>query len=135
MAVRLDCTCELWGEKFSPQLAAQVTHLVFAQQHEVGAIGNIGRYRGTKIPYGSASVRVPKSVERGNELLWLIRRLLPHIETLRDSGATDIYLSVAVHHDGQCNWSLSVQELQALATLGVRLDLSVHGLDEGETID
>ena len=124
--VRLVCTCELYGEKFSPKLVAQVTGLVFTEQHEVGEVGSIGRYRGVAIPYGSATIGVPGTVAEGDEILWLARRLLPHMDLLRDSGATDIHLNVALFHNGQCNWSLSEEEFRAVAALGIGMNISAY---------
>ena len=124
--IRLVCTCELYGERFSPKLIAQLTGITFARQNEVGDIGTSGRYRGTRIPYGSATIGVPKHIEAGGEILWLARRLMPHIQMLRDAGASDIWFSIGLFHDGQCNWSLSEEELSAVSALGIRMDISAH---------
>ena len=124
--VRLVCTCELYGERFSPKLVAQVTGLVFTRQNEVDQVGTTGRYRGVAIPYGSASIGVPASVDEGNEIAWLARRLLPYMDLLRDSGATDIHLSVGLFHDGSCNWSLSEDEFKAVAALDVGMKISAY---------
>ena len=124
--VRLVCTCELSGERFSPELLAQVTGLRFAKQNEVGEVSTLGRYRGVRTPYGAATIEVPASVAEGEELLWLTRRLLPHMDLLRDSGATDIHLYVALYHDGQCNWSLSAEEFHMIAALGIGMNVSAH---------
>ena len=124
--VRLVCTCELYGERFSPELVAQVTGLRFARQNEVGAVGLEGRYRGVRAPYGSATVEVPASVDEGEEILWLTRRLLPHMDLLRDGGATDIQLKVMLYHDGECDWALSAEEFRMIAALGIGMNLSTQ---------
>ena len=120
------CTCQLYGERFSPKLVAQITGLAFSQQNEVGEVGGQGRYRGVALPYGAATIAVPNSVDEEEAILWLAQRLGPHIHLLRDGGADDIWINVALRHEGTWNWALSEKELKALAGLGLHLKFSAQ---------
>jgi hypothetical protein len=109
------------------------TGIQFAKKNEPGDLGTTGRYRGTAIPYGSATLQpsedlVSKSPQEA--LKWLLNSVKVNLETFRRSGASDVTIDLVVFHDGQCNLEFSVHELREIAELGLSLTLSTYEAPE-----
>jgi hypothetical protein len=110
-----------------------LTGLDLVRTNEVGDPGVIGRYRGgIPIPYGAARIEVPSNVLSDQTILWLAKKLSSQIDMLRKCGAEDIHFSIALYHDGQCNWALTAEELKALASLGIYITVSAYQDDSTE---
>jgi hypothetical protein len=124
--VRFKYSCHFWGEKFSPKLASQKTKLFFDEAEEVGKIGKVGRYRNKPQPYGASVIRVPDNVENDKKIEWLAKQIKPNLSAIRKCGATDIYVDVAVYHDGQCNFEFDPPEMKLLSDLDLSFAISVY---------
>ncbi len=108
-----------------------LTGLALVRTNEVGDPGTTGRYQGgLPIPYGSGSIDVPTDISQNDAILWLANALAPKMNSLRECGAEDIYFSIGLFHDGQCNWSLSAEEFKAMAALDI--DMHVSAYEESE---
>jgi hypothetical protein len=124
--------CHLQGDNFSPKKVEGSTGLAFAKKNEPGEIGTVGRYKGTAIPYGSATLQLSgealsASQDVLREFLALIKR---NLDAFRKNGASDVTLDLVVFHDGQCNLEFSIDELREITQLGLPLTLSTYECPE-----
>jgi hypothetical protein len=122
----------VWGEHFRPSEVEQLASIGFSSKNESGEVGRKGRYAGVPKPYGSAELLMPSvSIEEAGgatallDVNWLkqLDRIIPYC---RDAGATDMEVHVDVSYDGQCNVSLSANELAALAALRIPLTMTCY---------
>lgn len=102
---------EMWGEGFRPSRVP----FRFTKQHDSGAIGTVGRYRGEPLPYGSASYVVPASVPNADRIKHAVQIIEPLLAGIRDAGATDWHISIGRYCSSQCNEAYSLEELQLIA--------------------
>jgi hypothetical protein len=124
--VRFKYSCHFWGEKFSPKLVSKRTKLLFDEAEEVGQIGKVGKYRNKPQPYGASVIRVPDNVKNDRKIEWLAKQIKPKLSAIRKCGATDIYVDVAIYHDGQCNFEFDPLEMKLLSDLGLSFAISVY---------
>lgn len=128
----------VWGEHFHPSEVERLTRICFSSKNEPGEIGKKGRYAGVPKPYGSAELLMEQtSIESGSGASGLMdTRWLKHLGTIiqpcREAGATHLEVHVDISYAGQCNLSLSADELAALAALGVPLTLTCYPREEEE---
>ncbi len=71
-------------------------------------------------------IEPPRSVENRETILWLVALIKEHYDTVMANGCELIELDVAYYHDGQCNCSLSKEELRGLADIGAEMVFSVY---------
>jgi hypothetical protein len=109
----------LWGERFSPRRAEEVTGLTLARAVEPGEIGVRGQFKGLPLPYGAAFLEVPADIECARRLAWLVERAERYLAVLRESGATLCQLHLDVRYWDQCNLEFDPEELTRIAALGV----------------
>ncbi|GAB5536571.1 MAG: hypothetical protein Rubg2KO_28200 [Rubricoccaceae bacterium] len=123
---------DLMGGDFSPSKAEQATGVTLHKKREVGDIGERGRYRGQPIPYGSATLDAPLSVNRGDKLSWVLGAALQHIETFRQLGADNIKVWIVEYFEpgGQMNMAYRPDELAKLGRLGVPLWVSGYETEQ-----
>jgi hypothetical protein len=124
--VHFKYSCHFWGKNFSPKLASKKTKLVFDESEEVGTIGKLGRYQDKPQPYGASAIRIPDNVKSEKKIEWLNKKVKPNLSVIRECGATDIYIDVAIYHDGQCNFEFDPAELKLLADLNLPFAISVY---------
>ena len=135
--VKIRASCRLYGENFSPRLAEERTGLRFTRKNELGDLGQSGRFRGTPIPYGSATLEAPFDTQTkpGNVSPeeWVIDVLSPCIEELRSSGATSIDLDLEVVWQDQCNLAFDAAFLRKVGRLNIGFTLSCYEGRVGES--
>ncbi len=119
---------EIQGETFCP---SQV-RFPFTQQHDPGAIGNIGRYLGTPISYGSASYVAPRSIPIRDRIKHLVEAIEPLLPSLSKAGATDWDISIGRYYHAQCNEEYSFEELQLIVRLKCGVTYSAYQVSEEE---
>ena len=117
---------EMWGEGFRPSRVP----FRFTDQHDPGAIGTVGRYRGEPLPYGSASYVVPSSVPNADRIKHLVQIIEPLLAGIRDAGATDWHISIGRYYSSQCNEAYSFEELQLIARLRCGFTYSAYSVTE-----
>jgi hypothetical protein len=116
------------GDSFFPSKVP----FAFTKQHDPNVIGNIGRYRGLPIPYGSASFEVPRSVTYRDRIKYLVHTIEPILPVIRETGATHWYICIGRFYHAQCNEEYSLEELQLMTRLECPLAYSAYEVSEEE---
>ena len=104
---------KVMGRGFLPDQVAKKTGWTFS---EVDG--------GSGYEYGY--ITPPESVNNRDAIVWLLKFVRPHLGALRELGATEIELDIAYYHDGQSNFSLTLEEIRLLAEVGAHLTFSVY---------
>lgn len=112
MVLRTQISLVASGETFRPSTMSAP----FAKAEDPGAIGKSGRYRGVPVPEGSATFDVPETEKEG--IRYLHSLVYPLMPRLRAAGATDFFIHITYHHDGQCSLGFDTEELRMLAEFG-----------------
>lgn len=128
--VTLAASVEIHGVAFSPTKVVEELGDIFSDVTRIGEIGVKGRYKGRKIPYGSASIKPPNDVKESDHIVWLAHFLSDKIDVIRKNGGEDISISVSYFHDGQCNGALNQEELDKLAALGIPFLFSIYQVED-----
>lgn len=119
---------EAWGEKFSPNRVP----FKFTEQHDPGAMGTVGRYRGQPVPYGSASYVVPPSIPNADRIRHVVQTIEPILAAIRAAGATKWHISIARYYYAQCNEEYLLEELQLITRLECGFIYSAYSVTEEE---
>lgn len=119
---------EIWGEEFRPSRVP----FQFTEQHDPGAIGIVGRYRGQPMPYGSATYVAPSSIPNTDRIKHVVQIIEPVLSHIRAAGAEDWHISIGRFYHAQCNEEYSLEELQLVARLGCGFIYSAYSVTEDE---
>ena len=120
MIARTQVTFSIIGKQFKPsKLRAE-----FSEAHDPGVIGEVGRYRGVPVPYGSAEICVPDEVT--DKVRYVHKRAFPLLQTMRDAGAEEFHLHFTFHYADQCAYGFSAEELKLVTEL--ECDVSIDCL-------
>ncbi|MEM7347401.1 MAG: hypothetical protein AAF485_24445 [Chloroflexota bacterium] len=114
----------LWGDSFSPNRAEAITGLKFTQKHEVGQVGQQGRFRNKPYPFGHAVLKAPETINNDNKIEWLLDTILPHIETIRDLGMTYGKIHVTYGYVSQCNLEYTPEIVDKIARSGLMFTIT-----------
>jgi hypothetical protein len=137
--VFIDVAFHVTGDTFSPGKAEKATGLTFAKKNEVGDIGTIGRNKGKPAPYGSGELRAPfEHVYSDHEhtqhcdfgLHWLADILERHVATFIACGGDEVYVSLGVFYQDQCNMSISSEAMRKIGSCGIPLHISCYEDDD-----
>ena len=119
--------CLLQGEAFSPARALEATGLPLVDGNEPGEVAPSGRYAGKALREGSALLPLlDDDVAPGASVRGPLRELEQVLPALRALGATRTTLSLLIVYDAECHFTLPVEDLAALASLGLPLEVSCH---------
>jgi hypothetical protein len=121
----------LFGDSFSPAKLEQETGLKFDRKHEVGQIGQRGRFKGKPFSFGHAILEAPENIEPEAKLEWLLDIALPHTETFRRLGITCGKIHVTYAYDSQCNLEYEPEIVEKIARLGLSFTVTCYQ-DESE---
>lgn len=135
--VKFRVSCQIKGNYFSPKKVMADLGLVFSEEHEEGTPIRKGPNKGKLLTYGYAELAPPKEIEESQEdagFEWLIGLLSEKVESLREYGAKEIDLDLAVFYDVQCNFSFSPDVLAKAAGLGVPLWVSCYQIDHPDEL-
>jgi len=124
MIVRTQVTFSATGERFTPSKVAAD----FSEAHDPGVIGQIGRYRGVPVPYGSADFDVPDEVPE--KIAYVYERAFPFLCAMREAGADDFSLHITYHYDAQCALGFSKEELKMITELDCGFAIDCIEADE-----
>lgn len=116
----------LFGDSFSPAKVEQETGLKFNQKHEVGQIGQRGRFKGKPFPFGHAILEAPEKIEAEAKLEWLLDTALPHTATFRHLGVTYGKIHVTYAYDSQCNLEYEPKIMEKIARAGFSFTITCH---------
>jgi hypothetical protein len=128
MKTRWQISLEIQGDYFRPSLL----NIPFSDQHDTGAIGDCGKYRGLPTPYGSASYVVPDELLRPQFFKHLVDVFGNRLIDLRKAGATDWHVSIARYYWAQCNEGYSFEDLEMLSKLKCGFIYSAYSITEEE---
>lgn len=113
------------GENFSPMLIEKKGIIQFNQKNEKGDIAKVGRYKGTALPYGSATIVPPADVVGvDDKIIWLIQNIKKHINEINLIVDIDICLHIDVFYKHQCNLVFEPKILSMLSELHIPLTIS-----------
>lgn len=124
MVTRTQISFVASGQAFRPS----AVNAPFSDCEEPGEIGKRGRYRGVPVPVGSATISVPEGQQDG--LRYLHETVSPLLPVLRAAGATEFFVHITYHHDGQWALGFSAEEMRMIADFGC--DVSVDCWSEVE---
>lgn len=134
--VKTETQCLISGENFSPKIAEKALGSVFVDTREPGASAESLPVGPESIPYGRAVMEFeqPEDVydPLSSEQLDLLSRC---VRESTKSGATDIDIDITVRYCGQCNWALSAEILDALASIGATVTFTCLEDDSLEPLD
>src|ERR1043166_7495069 len=116
----------LWGERFSPRRAEELTGLTLSKKDEPGEIASRGRHKGQPRPYGAADIEVSKDVASNHRLESLLELAGPHLETLRKAGVSSCHVHVDVRYWDQCNLEFEPEVIARIAALGLAFTISCY---------
>jgi hypothetical protein len=128
MKTRWRISMEIQGDYFRPSLLS----IPFSDQHDTGAIGKFGKYRGLPTPYGAASYIVPHELLRPNLFKHLADVFEHRLDDLRKAGATSWHVSIARYYWAQCNEDYSAEDLEMLRKLKCGFTYSAYSITEEE---
>ncbi len=116
MITRTQATFVVTGKRFTPS----IVQASFSDAHDPGVIGDVGRYRGVPVPYGSAQFTAPE--DESEKIAWIHCRAFPLLSAIREAGAEHLTLHVTYTHDAQCALSFTREELKMI----LDLDCDLH---------
>lgn len=124
---RIEPSIELWGNAFYPSEAIHAYKVAFSQFQDPGSIGQIGKYKGLPLPYGSATISPGLALDtEENKIAWVCREF----QKIQNHQAQLMIETARVHlhvlHDEQCNFDLAPESLRLLAELGIPLTVSTE---------
>lgn len=111
--------CIFIGESFYPKRLEQLSGMKLTNKEEKNSIATYGGYSGKNVSQGSAMIE-------SDDLDWILDQLSKNIEFIRQSGVTDIMLTVTLAYTDQCNWEFSSQQLRIMADLEIPLAISCY---------
>ena len=117
--------CNLYGKQFSPKrmMAEFAFDVIIDQITEPGQIGNFGRYKGVKTPYGACAINTPDYISNSERIEWMTNFLSRQIDNFRKYGATDIVFHIE-WRGLQGNMEFTPLELNNLAALKIPLTIT-----------
>lgn len=117
MVTRTQISFVAVGQAFRPS----TVEAAFSEREDPGEMGKRGRYRGVPVPVGSATFCVPESESEG--IRYLHETVVPLLPVLRAAGATEFFIHITYHHDGQCALGFTAEEMRMLADLGCEVSV------------
>jgi len=128
--IKMNPRIEITGKLFYPSKVISEIGINFEKHHDVGIIGEKGRYLGQPIPYGSATISPPKNIEEWAQIMWLLNLLDDKVNVIRKFGGLDISLKVAYYYNGQFNTEMGVEEISSMARLNIPFLFSVYQMED-----
>lgn len=122
MVTRTQISFVAVGQAFRPS----TVEAAFSEREDPGEMGKRGRYRGVPVPVGSATFCVPES----EGIRYLHETVAPLLPALRAAGATEFFIHITYHHDGQCALGFTAEEMRMLADLGCEVSVDCWREDE-----
>ncbi|ANE45877.1 hypothetical protein SY83_05665 [Paenibacillus swuensis] len=134
MFKRIDATCYMTGDKFSPELLQQKTNWQLQSISEVGDVRTLGPSKGKPLTYGAAELRPPDDLPYDDDveigLHWVVNAVLPFKKYIIECGADYVYLDIAVYFEGQCNLAFEPELIKKIAALDMPFWISCYEYDD-----
>lgn len=130
MTIRIEASCRMSGDNFSPKLLESITGWQLSRKKEIGDSAVVGPSKGTPLTYGMADLSPPEYLNYDDGgvagLKWVIDAILSGLDTIKESGAEDVYLDIAVYYVGQCNMAFEPEILSKIAALNMPFWISCY---------
>lgn len=117
-------TCILIGDNFSPKKLEKNTDLNLFNKNEKNDIATKGRFKGNKTPYGSAEIEIIIINDFQSDLHNLLDLLGENINSIQKSDCDDIYITLNVEYEDQCNLEFENELLKKIVNLNVSFSVS-----------
>jgi hypothetical protein len=127
--------CVLSGDNFSPRLLEELTGLSLDDKTEVG---EISKYKGIPITFGSASFSYSFTEEErkngADELNAMLETLEKNYQALKTAGVEEMILYLIFGYVFQCNWEIPPHQIKRLAALNIHFCISCYREDDDYTM-
>ncbi|WP_078410728.1 hypothetical protein [Priestia abyssalis] len=135
MTARIEASCRMSGDRFSPDLLEKKTGWQLERKKEVGELSKRG-----PLAYGMADLCPPDNLpyDENNQvgLEWVVDTVYPYIQVIKDCGADDVYLDIAVYsnpNSSSGNMVFEPELLRKIANLNMAFWISHYeNYDENE---
>ena len=119
------------GDNFSPKKVENDTDMLFSNKNEKGEIAKQGRYKGKPLPYGSADIIPPNTLQgEKQKLLYIIDKYNKSKNKIKEFDDIDIVFHIDVDYQNQCNLAFDVDILEKIANLKIPVTISCWENDE-----
>lgn len=109
----MDISFTMRGDSFSPELLEKKTGWTLSRKD-----------------FGSADLCPPISLSNSNDgeecLKWIVEAVHNYINTVKECGAEESYLDIAVYYKGQCNMAFEPDLLRRISELNVPFLISCY---------
>lgn len=89
------------SEKLVPDEIENKYNIKFSEKNSKGEIGEIGRYRGKEIPFGSGTIKFTDEKDED-----LIEKICNLVKDISDIEEYEIILHLDVEYENQCNFEI-----------------------------
>ncbi|WP_375446946.1 hypothetical protein [uncultured Fibrella sp.] len=123
--LRISATIE--GIQFSPRKLLSTSKLTFEEYYEKG--DEFQRKTHTDVYQSGCAtlcVSVKSLSERNSQFDSLLNIIVDNYEAIKESGATDIYIWVAVFKSIQGNWGATAEQIQKIASFNGSLAVTYY---------
>jgi hypothetical protein len=125
--IKVQASCLIYGESFSPRKFENKTGLKLSQTNEKGDIGKVGKSRNKPMPYGSGILEFPEDEKFAlSSESKLLKALTGFIEEAKVAGAEDIDMYLNVEYTDQCNFTLEPEFLKIVSQLSIPVSISCY---------
>jgi hypothetical protein len=107
------------GEDFSPSALEIALGIQLAKKHEKGDLGNAGRYKNLKYPFGSCIIEMPN----GNDLIGFLET---NMSELLKYGITQMIFEISIEYLDQCNFDFTPEWLARISMLNIPVSISCY---------
>ena len=114
------------GPHFSPSKAKVETGLLFTEEHEIGDLGKLGKYKSKPYDFGAASIDFECDETEFLVPYSMLKTLKVHKETLKRLGAEEIQIFLNIAYKNQCNLEFAPNFMKIIAELNVPLLMTCY---------
>jgi len=116
----------LEGDKFSPRMLKELTNFDIETLAEYGEVGLKGRYKGKKMPYGLALLKVAPAYSEDINLALqkVIDGLLLEKPALEESGVDEITLDLENFSQSEIEITINKEIIKKISALSASIDIS-----------
>jgi hypothetical protein len=122
MKMRIPC-CYVYGSSNFYPSKIKFKEKIICTANDPGDIGNIGKYKNKKIPYGYLAFEVPKQINEENKLNVMLKLIKKYKNEFIQNGAKSIVLHI-VWVGIQGNMEFNTKELKSIAELEIPLTIT-----------
>ena len=118
MIIKFSCQAIISGKKFNPEALSLPNSIRVINKHLIGDEVSFGRYKGSLSSEGI--LIIDGTIEE------IVQFVLMEILSKFSKKQIELNLSILVHYDGECNFELSVDEIEKLSLLKVPFGITCY---------